>query len=107
MILLLSNYSILYSILFFLLRIPLEIISSLKDLLSLRFKHFINHYLAFFWIIFHLGIIKKRRFLINKIRCINDTDILNKKIILNRSIVMNYFLFQNKKYSDLKEFIQK
>jgi len=104
MILLLSNYSILRSFLFFLLRIPLEIISSLRDLFSFRFKHFINHYVAFFWLISHLGIIKKRRYLINKIRCVKDIDILNKKIIFNRSVVMNYFLFRNKKYQDLKEF---
>ena len=107
MILLLSNYSFLRSFSFFLVRVPLEIISSLKELLSFRFRHFINHYVAFFWIIFHLGIIKKRRNLINNIRCVKDTDILNKNIIFNKSIIMHYFLFGNKKYQDLKELPQK
>ena len=106
MILLLSNYSFLNSFLFFLARIPLEIISSLKELLSFRFRHFINHYAAFLWIIFHLNVIKRRRTFINEIRCVEDSDIFNKNIIFSKSIVMYYFLLGNKKYQDLKSFLK-
>ena len=103
MILLLSNYSFLHSFLFFIVRIPLEIISSLKELLSLRLRHFINHYLALVWILFHPHIIKNRRSLINQIRSVKDNHIFNKNIILKRSIVMDYFLFGKKFFRNIKK----
>jgi len=101
MILLLSNYSLINSVFFFLLRLPLEFISSIKELATFRFKHFINHYVALLWILFHPKIIIQRRSLIKKNRCINDTELFNKGVLFNKSIVINYFLFRKKKYIDL------
>tara|TARA_Y100000814_G_C12345808_1_gene405577 strand:+ start:1055 stop:2092 length:1038 start_codon:yes stop_codon:yes gene_type:complete len=101
MILLLSNYSIIKSVFYFFLRLPLEFISSLVDLFKFRFKHFINHYLALLWILFHLHIIKNKRNLVNKIRCVSDQNLMNGKTIFTKSIVINYFLFRNKKYKNL------
>ena len=40
LILLLSNYSIFKSIFYFIIRLPLEIISSIKDLINLKPAHF-------------------------------------------------------------------
>jgi len=105
MLLLLSNYSFLYSSLFFLLRLPLEIISSIKELLNFKLKHFLNHYLALVWLLSHPHTIIKRRSLMNKIRNVQDADIFIKNIILKKSIVMNYFLFRKKKYDDLNDCI--
>ena len=102
LILLLSNYSLIRSILFFIIRLPLEFISSLKDLLNLRLMHFINHYIALFWIIFNFRFINRRRNFIKRIRVVKDEDIFNKNIILNKSIVISYFLFRLKKFKDLK-----
>ena len=101
LVLLLSNYSLIRSILFFIIRIPLEFISSLKDLLNFRLMHFINHYIAFIWVILHFKLINRRRKFIKKIRVVKDKDIFNKKIILNKSIVISYFLFRVKKFKDL------
>ena len=102
LILLLSNYSFIYSFLFFLLRFPLEIISSIKELITFRFKHFIYHYIAILWILFHPKIIFQRRALINKNRSIKDIELFNRGVIFKKSIVMNYFLLRRKKYLDLK-----
>ena len=102
LILLLSNYSLIRSILFFIIRIPFELISSLKYLLNLRLMHFINHYIAFIWIIFNFRFITRRRKFIKKIRIVSDKDIFNKKIIFKKSIVISYFLFRVKKFKNLK-----
>tara|TARA_Y100001970_G_scaffold293655_1_gene441992 strand:+ start:10504 stop:11541 length:1038 start_codon:yes stop_codon:yes gene_type:complete len=102
LILLLSNYSFVYSFFFFLLRIPLEIISSIKELITFRFKHFIYHYIAILWILFNLQIIFQRRALINKNRSIKDIELFNRGVIFKKSIVMNYFLLRKKTYLDLE-----
>jgi len=99
LILLLSNYSLLRSIFYFLLRLPFEIISSIKELISLRPLHFINHYTALLWIVFNPLTIVKRRKSISMIRNLSDSSIL--KIIFKKSIVLQYFILNKKKFSDL------
>ena len=99
LILLLSNYSLLRSLFYFLLRLPLEIISSIKELVSLKPLHFINHYSALLWIVFNPLIIVKRRKAISLVRALPDSSIL--KIILKKSIVFQYFIFNKKRFSDL------
>ncbi len=99
LVLLLSNYSLSRSFFYFLLRIPLEVISSIKELISLRPLHFINHYIALLWILFNLHKIANRRRIISKIRILSDSNIL--KIIFKKSIVLQYFILNKKKFSDL------
>jgi len=99
-ILLLSNYSIALSLYLFPLRLLLEIISSLNDLLKLKIGHFIAHYFSIISIILNIPTIYKRRKIINKFRIKDDKFIFNQKIILNESIVKKYFLFRNKIYNN-------
>ena len=102
LILLLSNYSYRLSILFFPIRLILEIISSIKELFTFRIKHFIYHYLALFWVVFNFGTIISRRIKNKKIRLRTDKEIFKEGVILSKSIVILYYLLRKKKYSDLK-----
>ena len=95
LILLLSNYEFLNVIKIFPLRLILEIISSIKDLLSLRIFHFIYHYISILSL-FNIWYIFKRRKLVKKIRSIDDKNLFNKNIIYSKSIVWDYFV--KKKY---------
>ena len=103
LILLLTNYTLLRSTMFFLLRLPLEIISSLKELLCLRPMHFLYHYIALLWLIPNIIFIKSRRSNIAKIRILSDKELMSSGIIYNRSIVIQYFLMLKKKYKDLND----
>ena len=100
--LLLTNYSIGLSLYLFPLRLLLEFLSSLKDLFTFKFLHFISHYIALISLFLNLKSLFLRRKLIKNIRIKTDRDLFDKKIIFNRSIVNLYFLFNRKKYSDLK-----
>ena len=102
LILLLTNYSISLSLYLLPIKLILEIISSLKELLTFRIMNFINHYLAILWIVFNFNVIISRRRKNKKIRNQSDKEIFNKEIILSKSIVRLYFLLGRKKYSDLK-----
>jgi hypothetical protein len=97
MILLLTNFQLKRSVLFFLLRVILEIISSLFELVKLKPLKFIYHYKALFFLIFNFNYIISRRKFIKKIRKKTDQELFNQKIIYNNSIVKKYFI-QNKKY---------
>ena len=99
-ILLLSNYSIGLSLYLLPLRLLLEIISSLNDLLKLKIGNFIAHYLSILSIIINIPVIYKRRKFIKKIRVKNDKFIFDQKIILNQSIVKKYFLFSKKIFNN-------
>ena len=101
LIVLLSNYSPIKSILYFILRFPLEIISSLKDLLTFKPIHFLNHYRALLWIIIHFYIIIKRRKEIKMYKVKNNTSLIKENLILNSSIVFKYYLEKINKYSKL------
>ena len=101
LLLLLTNYSIGLSLYLLPLRLLLEFLSSLKDLFTFRFFHFISHYIAIISVFFNLRFIAKRRKLITSIRTKTDRDLFDKKIIFNRSIVNLYFLFNKRKYSDI------
>ena len=91
LILLLSNYEFLNVIKILPLRLLLEIISSIKDLFSLKILHFIYHYISILSL-FNIAYIFKRRKLVKKIRVIDDKSLFNKKIIYSRSIVWDYFI---------------
>jgi len=100
LLLLLSNYNISNSIKFLFPRLFMELISTVKDLLSLRFLHSLAQLRAIGWIIIHPKIISNRRSAIKKIRKISDDELLN-NIILKESIVYKYFINNQKEYSDL------
>ena len=99
-ILLLSNYSLGLSLYLLPLRLFLEIISSLNDLLKLRLGHFIAHYISLISVLLNLFNIYKRRKNINKLRINDDKFIFDQNIILNESVVKKYFLFRNKTYNN-------
>jgi len=96
-ILLLTNFQFRRSLLSFMYRFFLEIVSSIYDLIKLKPLHFIYHYKTFFFLLFNIPYLLKRRNFINKMRLKDDEKIFNQKVILNKSIVKNYFLL-NKKY---------
>ena len=99
LVLLLTNYPLWTSIFYFILRLPFEFISSLKDLLTLRPLHFLYHYMAIFWIIFNINILIDRRKKIRKIKTIDYQSLIDDGLILNSSIVLKYYIFNKKKYS--------
>ena len=101
LILLLSNYSLRRSICYFLLRLPLEIVSSIKELISLRPIHCLYHYRALLWLIFNFSVIIKRRRKIQSIKVKNNDSIFKQGLILNSSILFKYYLLNKKKYNQL------
>ena len=101
LILLLSNYHLGLSIYLFLIRFFLEILSSIKELCSLRISHFIAHYKSLLWVLFNIKVIKRKRKEIAKIRIKSDIELMNDKVILNKSIVKIYYIFLKKKYSEI------
>ena len=100
MILLLSNYQFINVIKIFPLRIILEIISSIKDLFSLKIMHFFSHYLAIISL-FNIFYLFRRRRIVKKIRVNDDSDLFNKKIIYSNSIVWSYFIKRKYFFNDI------
>ena len=100
MILLLSNYQFINVIKIFPLRIILEIISSIKDVFSLKILHFFSHYLAILSL-FNLFYLFRRRRIVRKIRVNDDSDLFNKKIIYSKSIVWSYFIKRKYFFNDI------
>ena len=101
LILLLSNYSVIKSIFYFKIRLPLEIISSIKDLIIFKPLHFLNHYRALLWIIFNFSLIIKRRRKIKSIKVKSNAALFKEGLILNSSIVFRYYILGKKKYLNL------
>ncbi len=101
LILLLSNYSFFKSILYFIIRLPLEIISSIKDLITFKPIHCLNHYRALLWLLINPHIIVKRRKEINTYKTKSNTSLKKENLILNSSIVFKYYLSKTNKYSKL------
>jgi len=101
LILLLSNYSPWRSFCYFILRLPLEVISSIKDLLSFRPLHFIYHYVALVWIGFNFSIILERRGKIKSIKVKKNTDLFNDGLIASFSLLIKYYLLNKKTYQKL------
>ena len=102
LVLLLTNYSFFLSIYLFPLRLILELISSFKELLSLNFISFLNHYRAILWNLLNIHYLISRRRFNKKIRQVTDKAIFNKGIISHQSIVRLYFISGIKKYSKIK-----
>ena len=100
LLLLLSNYNFINTLKFIIIRIIMEFISCIKDLVSLRFNHAFAQINSLLWIILHPHIIIKRRTIIKSIRKVTDKKLLN-NIIFDKSIVYQYFIKQNKKYTSL------
>jgi len=99
LILLLSNYSVLFSALLFLPRIFLEIISIIKYLVSLKPSHAFSQILALLYVVLRIDILIKRKNHINKIRKISDQILL--KNIYKRSIVIDYFILGKNVFSKI------
>ena len=100
MILLLSNYQFINVIKIFPLRIILEIISSIRDLFSLKILHFFSHYLAILSL-FNIFYLFRRRRIVRKIRINDDSALFNKKIIYSNSIVWSYFIKRKYFFNDI------
>lgn len=100
-ILLLTNYNILRSLILFPIRIFLEIISSINDLFKLRIFHFFAHYAAIISL-FNIYYIYKRRTFNKKIRKVSDTSLFSENIFFTESIVIKYFLKRIKTFNKLK-----
>ena len=101
MILLLTNYRLSLSLFLFPMRVFLELLSSFYDLFQLKFIHAYMHLKALIYLLFNIKYLWKRRQLISKIRKVSDKSLFDQKVFLNESIVKKYFLFQQKKYTQL------
>ena len=101
MILLLTNYSFGLSCYLFLIRLFLELISSIRHFLKLELKDFFAHYVAILYLFYNIKYLYKRRILTNKIRIKSDQEILEQNIILNESLVKKYFIFRKSKFIDI------
>ena len=102
LILLLTNYkNLTYSIYLFIIRFFLEILSSIYDLIQLRFSHFLAHYKALVFIFFNMNYLIRRRKNNKKYRKHSYDIICEKNIISPISVVKNYFILKRKKFSDL------
>ena len=97
MILLLTNYSLLRSLILFPIRVFLEIISSINDLFKLRFFHFLAHYGALISLL-NIPYLYKRRVLNSKLRKVSDASIT---VIFKKSIVFKYFACRIKTFDKL------
>jgi len=102
-ILLLTNFELGRSVLTFLIRFILEVISSLVELIKLKPYNFILHYKTLIFLLFNFNYIIKRRKFNKKIRVVKDYELFKEKIILNNSIVKKYFLFRMKKFNEIHE----
>ncbi len=100
LLLLLSNYNIFNTLKFLIPRLIMELISCMKDLITLKPSHAFAQIKSLLWIFLHPHIILKRRKYIKKIRKISDNQILN-SIIFNKSIVYEYFIKNKKEYIKL------
>ena len=97
MILLLTNYNLLTAITLFPIRVVLEIISSVNDLLKLKIFHFLAHYRALIALL-NIPYLYKRRALNSKIRKVSDASI---SAIFKKSIVCKYFAGRIKTFDKL------
>ena len=79
----------------------MEIISSIRDLISLKPLHFINHYRALIWIVFNFSILVKRRRKIKSIKIKSNSMLFNQGLILKSSILIKYYLWNKKTYNQL------
>jgi len=100
LLLLLSNYNLLNTMKFFIPRLIMELISTIKDIITLRPAHSFAQIKALIWIFVHPNIIINKRAQIKKIRKVTDNEMLH-NIIFNKSIVYQYFVNNKKKYSNL------
>ena len=102
LILLLTNYkNLIYSMYLFIIRFFLEILSSIYDLIQLRFLHFLAHYKALFFIFLNINYLIRRRKNNKKYRKHSYDIICEKNIVSPISVVKNYFFLKRKKFSDL------
>mgnify|MGYP001210956463 CR=1 FL=1 len=99
MIILLSNYSIVFSLILIIPRILLELVSIVKDFLFMRFNHSLAQIAAIIISIIRIDIIIKRRLHIANFRTINDRELLKK--IYKGSIIFDYFLLRKKRFSKI------
>ena len=101
-ILLLTNYSLLKTILFLPAKIILELASFFRELMSLRLLHAGSHLYAWLWILFHPSYIVKKKMSIYKTRKIKDA-LLIKQVIYKKSIAWMYFMRKKSKFSSLEK----
>ena len=97
---LLCNYEMVNSLKFFFPRLIMELISTIKDFITLKPTHALAQIKALLWILLHPNLILNKRSEIKKIRKIPDNELLT-NIIFKESIVYQYFVNKKKEYSKL------
>ena len=102
MILLLTNYNLSLSLLYFPLRFLLEIISSINELFRFKIFHFLAHYGALLSLL-NIFYLFERRKRIKKIRVVKDSALSKLNIILKQSVVKQYYLLRNKTYEKINK----
>ncbi len=96
---LMANYQISTLLYIFPGRILLDYMAALQSLFSADFGRFFAIFKAHFWILFHLGLIAKKRKKIKQLRQKSDRQVMKK--FYKGSIALTSFLFKKQKYSDL------
>ena len=98
-LLLLTNFSIPFALLFSIPRLFLELVSVIYELCLGRVYHSFSILKSLIWLILNPHVIIKRIICNNRIRKINDFKMI--KYFYKGSIVLKYFLFKKKTYSSL------
>ena len=102
LILSLTNYSLFRTILYLPLKIILEFVSFVRELLYLRVLHAGAHVCAWIWILVNPIYITKKKINVYKSRTVKDSKLIG-KVIYSKSIVWMYFIRKKMKYSSLKK----
>ena len=102
LIMLLTNYSLILSLVLFIPRVVLQLVSILKDLLSFRIFHALSQIRGTILAIIRIDILIKRRIEIRKIRKVKDLTLL-KEVIYRGSIVWDYFIRSKKIFSKIMD----
>jgi hypothetical protein len=77
----------------------LDELAAFQSIVSLEFTRFRAILAAHWWILTHLGLIRRKRKEIQSMRKVDDKQIL--KTMFPKSIVFQYFFFKKRKYSEL------
>jgi hypothetical protein len=82
-------------------RFALDAITLFRSLVSLNFKQFAAIFHAYFWLLFHPGMVSRKRKQVQKDRVIADKELAH--LVYSKSIALQYYIRKRKTYRELME----
>jgi hypothetical protein len=67
--------------------------------MRLDYKRFAAMFHAYFWLLFHIPMIIRKRKKVKALRKLNDSEVF--KLLYPRSVALDYFIHGKKTYTDL------